>query len=80
MLCEAVLDNNKSANLEIDNQTEIFLQHVLVTLAKDHGGIMVGDMAQASHIVSMYHLHVTDSSHCETVFALVDRLQKTLGK
>ena len=55
-----MLDNNKSTNLELDKNNEDVLQRVLVALANDHGGIMIGDMAHASHIVLMYHLYMTN--------------------
>ena len=50
----------------------------MLAIETEHGGLRAGQLHYAGHAVAMEYLTMINSTHCERVFALSDRLQKAL--
>ena len=75
---QAVICNSDGA-LGDDKRTSALLEKLVATIHQEHGGIVDGNLPLAAHVLMLYQVYMVNSTYCERVFSLAERLRCKLS-
>ena len=73
-----IIDSHPELALADDKCAATLLELIVSSIHRDHGGVVEGELPWASHVVMFFQVYMVNSTYCERIFALADRLHGKL--
>ena len=73
-----IIDSHPELALADDKCAAKLLELIVSSIHRDHGGVVEGELPWASHVVMLFQVYMVNSTYCERMFALADRLHGKL--